>query len=144
MDVAGFLETLELIAKGGSRIDPALVQELVRAHDGTIDVASRPGAVTTSLRATMSDSTAASGVDSGDGLPVNPHESSVTYTRTLHPHVGQANSMRNTLVDLTALHANRISFRNHSDTHPYTYWLVQISGLFGPVRQNAMPRNLSF
>jgi serine/threonine-protein kinase PknK len=32
MDVAGFLETLELVAKGGSRIDPALVQELVASR----------------------------------------------------------------------------------------------------------------
>lgn len=32
MDVDGFLETLELIAKGGSVIDPALAQELVAAR----------------------------------------------------------------------------------------------------------------
>ena len=32
MDVEGFLETLELIAKGGSVVDPALVQELVAAR----------------------------------------------------------------------------------------------------------------
>lgn len=32
MDVEGFLETLELIARGGSVIDPALVQELVAAR----------------------------------------------------------------------------------------------------------------
>ena len=32
MDVEGFLETLELIARGGSVIDPALVQQLVTAR----------------------------------------------------------------------------------------------------------------
>jgi serine/threonine-protein kinase PknK len=32
MDVEGFLETLELIARGGSVIDPALVQELVASR----------------------------------------------------------------------------------------------------------------
>jgi len=32
MDVEGFLETLELIVRGGSVIDPALVQELVAAR----------------------------------------------------------------------------------------------------------------
>jgi DNA-binding NarL/FixJ family response regulator len=33
MDVEGFLETLELVVKGGSVVDPALVQELVAARD---------------------------------------------------------------------------------------------------------------
>ena len=32
MDVAGFLETLDLVARGGSVIDPALVQELVASR----------------------------------------------------------------------------------------------------------------
>jgi DNA-binding NarL/FixJ family response regulator len=35
MEVDGFLETLELVAKGGSVIDPALVQELVAARHKT-------------------------------------------------------------------------------------------------------------
>jgi DNA-binding NarL/FixJ family response regulator len=33
MDVEGFLETLDLIVKGGSVVDPALVQELLAARD---------------------------------------------------------------------------------------------------------------
>jgi DNA-binding NarL/FixJ family response regulator len=32
MDVQGFLDTLDLVAKGGSVVDPVLVQELVGAH----------------------------------------------------------------------------------------------------------------
>ena len=43
-DVEGFVETLELIAKGGSVIDPALVQELVaarRQHDPLAELSAR-------------------------------------------------------------------------------------------------------
>jgi DNA-binding NarL/FixJ family response regulator len=44
MDVEGFLETLELIARGGSVVDPALVQELVSArhrHDPLEELSER-------------------------------------------------------------------------------------------------------
>jgi DNA-binding NarL/FixJ family response regulator len=44
MDVDGFLETLELIARGGSVVDPALVQELVSArhrHDPLAELSER-------------------------------------------------------------------------------------------------------
>ena len=43
-DVDGFLETLELIVKGGSVVDPALVQELVatrRQHDPLAELSAR-------------------------------------------------------------------------------------------------------